>query len=226
MSNFVSTANIINHIIKNNYSNNPNYLEIGVWYGETIKSVNTINKDGVDPEQYCKSEFVNYKITSDEFFENHITKKYDIIFIDGLHTAYQVTKDIHNSIKNLNNNGWIVIDDVFPHSENEQERLNLRKSGPQTGDVWKAIYEMLDTLVNISESIYFVKDIARGNLIIKLKNSNTENITINDSIPVCNVDGWYNGNDAEWNKYDYTRDFGNYLKKMEQFKVVVINEIV
>ena len=130
------------------------------------------------------------------------------------------------SIKHLNNNGWIVIDDVFPHSEYEQERLNLKKSGPQTGDVWKAIYEILDTLVNISESIYFVKDIARGNLIIKMKNNNNENITINDSIPFCNIDGWYDGNDAEWNKYDYKRDFGNYLKKMEQFKVVVINEIV
>lgn len=33
------------------------------------------NKDGVDPEFYQKCEYVNYKMTSNEFFENHIQKK-------------------------------------------------------------------------------------------------------------------------------------------------------
>lgn len=92
----------INKIIEKNSLINPVYLEIGVWYGDTFKYINTSNKDGVDPGQYCESEYVNYKMTSDDFFINNPNKKYDIIFIDGLHTAYQVSKDIYNSINHLN----------------------------------------------------------------------------------------------------------------------------
>ena len=54
-----------------------NYLEIGVWNGDTLKDVNSNNKAGVDPEHYDKCSLVNYKMTSDNFFNNHIIKKYD-----------------------------------------------------------------------------------------------------------------------------------------------------
>ena len=90
-------SEVINEIIHKYELDNPLYLEIGVWHGDTFKDINTNNKDGVDPNQYCECSYVNYKMTSDEFFKNHINKKYDIIFIDGLHTAYQVSKDIFNS---------------------------------------------------------------------------------------------------------------------------------
>lgn len=89
---------VINYLLKKYNLINHNYLEIGVWAGETFKYVNSENKDGVDPGQYCESEYVNYKMTSDDFYKNKIIKKYDFIFIDGLHTAYQVSKDIKNSI--------------------------------------------------------------------------------------------------------------------------------
>jgi hypothetical protein len=210
-----TTAQIVNSIIHNNNLHNPEYLEIGVWEGVTFTKINSTNKDGVDPEQYCKCEHVNYKMASDDFFDRHIKKKYDIIFIDGLHTAYQVSKDIYNSINNLNDGGWIIIDDVYPHNEYEQERLNLRKSGSQTGDVWKAIYNVLDIIDDISEVFYFEKGVCRGNLIFKVKKNNNTNIIIDDTIPTCNVDGWYIGDDAEWNKYTYKDDFDNYLKKID-----------
>ena len=201
---------VINGIIKNYNLENPAYLEIGVWQGDTFKQIHTNQKDGVDPGQYCDCELVNYKITSDEFFTK-VPKKYDIIFIDGLHTAHQVSKDIYNSIQNLNSGGWIMLDDVFPHCKYEQERLNLKKSGPQTGDVWKAVYDQLDRICELSEIVYFEQSTERGNLIFKLKENNTRNITIDASIPTMNVDGWYTGTDAEWNKYDYDRDFQTYL---------------
>ena len=47
------------------YYINPEYLEIGVWTGETFKNIHSTNKDGVDPGQYCDSPYVNYKMTSD-----------------------------------------------------------------------------------------------------------------------------------------------------------------
>jgi len=203
-------STVINGIIKNYNLQNPAYLEIGVWQGETFKHINTHQKDGIDPGQYCDCALVNYKMTSDEFFTK-IPKKYDIIFIDGLHTAYQVSKDIYNSIQNLNSGGWIILDDVFPHHKSEQERLDLRKSGAQTGDVWKAVYHQLTQLCELSEIMYFEKATERGNLIFKLKEHNTKNIVVDASIPTMNTDGWYIGNDAEWNKYEYDRDFQTYL---------------
>lgn len=110
---------VINNIIKNYNYNNPDYLEIGVQHGITFNKINSSKKDGVDPCIYGSYDFINYKMTSDIFFKEHINKKYDIIFIDGLHTAYQVTKDIYNSINCLKNGGIIILDDVYPHSENE-----------------------------------------------------------------------------------------------------------
>ena len=213
----ISREQVINNIISNNNLLNPYYLEIGVWEGFTFKFINSINKDGVDPGQYCDCNYVNYKMTSDDFFKTHINKKYDIIFIDGLHTAYQVSKDIYNSIANLNDGGWIIIDDVFPHCEYEQERLNLRKSGSQTGDVWKAVYNVLDDLIDMSEHIYFVNNTERGNLVIQFKPNNNKNIMVDESIPTCNIDGWYEGVHAEWDKYKYKTDFHNYITKLNSF---------
>ena len=42
------------------------------------------------------------------------TKKFDVIFIDGLHEYYQIRKDVINSLKYLDKNGYIVIHDLFP----------------------------------------------------------------------------------------------------------------
>ena len=214
----VLRSSVINKIISKNGLTNAKYLEIGVWNGLTFKDINASFKDGVDPGQYCDSEYVNYKITSDDFLKNHIKTKYDIIFIDGLHTAHQVSKDIFNSINNLNDGGWIILDDVFPHCEYEQERLNLKKVGAQTGDVWKAVYNILDTIIEISDVIHFEPKTERGSFVFKLKPNNVKNITIDETIPTCNVDGWYSGNDAEWNKYVYTRDFNNYMNRILCFK--------
>ena len=213
----ITRASVINNILDKYKIENPAYLEIGVFNAVTFNDINCIDKDGVDPGQYCDCEYVNFKMTSDEFFANHCKKKYDIIFIDGLHTAYQVSKDIYNSINNLQQAGWIILDDVFPHSEYEQERLNLDKTGPQTGDVWKAVYHILDDIVKISDIIHFEKRTERGSLVFRLKSDNTKNITIDDTIPTCNIDGWYKGDDAEWNKYTYHNDFNNYLEKISKF---------
>ena len=212
---------LINKIIEINGFTNPQYLELGVHHGATFSCINSNNKDGVDPGQYCDCPLVNYKTTSDDFFTNHINKKYDIVFIDGLHTAFQVSKDIYNTIRNITNGGWIVIDDVFPHNEYEQEALNLKKSGPQTGDVWKAIYNILDELDIISEKIYFEPRTERGNLIIKIKDFNEKNITIDKTIPTCNIDGWYVGNDSEWSKYTYKNDFQKYITIMKKFQTII-----
>ena len=54
--------------------------------------------------------------------------------------------------------------------------------------------------------------------IFRVNIQNTKNIEIDQTIPTCNADGWYTGNNAEWNKYIYKNDFLNYLNKISQFK--------
>lgn len=59
-------------------------------------------------------------MNSDNFFKKYPTKKYDIIFIDGLHESEQVSKDIHNSVNALNERGVIIIHDYNPETKEAQ----------------------------------------------------------------------------------------------------------
>ena len=120
-----------------------NYLEIGVFQGENIRKIKAIHKDGVDPgaEGYVVPE-VNYPMTSDDFFKlikGHDDIKYDIIFIDGLHHADQVEKDIQNSLNHLTHNGFIVMHDCNPVSYEAQ--LIPRETIAWNGDTWKAFVD-------------------------------------------------------------------------------------
>jgi hypothetical protein len=120
-----------------------NYLEIGVFKGENIREIKAPHKDGVDPgaEGYVIPE-VNYPMTSDAFFDlikGHDEIKYDIIFIDGLHHADQVKKDIKNSLNHIVDGGFIVLHDCNPVSYEAQ--LIPRQTIAWNGDVWKAFVD-------------------------------------------------------------------------------------
>lgn len=146
---------LINSLIKTyNYKT---YLEIGLNNpSENYLKVNCESKESVDPyidnnelylsdirNSYIDEEIeknLTYRMTSDEFFEQN-TKTYDIIFIDGLHTKEQVSKDIFNSLKTLNKGGRIVVHDCLPTTELTQRVP--RESNEWYGDVWKSIYEFL-----------------------------------------------------------------------------------
>ena len=109
------------------------YLEIGCFDNQLFNHIN-IDKTGVDPFKGG-----NIKLKSDQFFKIN-KKKYDCIFIDGLHTYEQVKKDIVNSINCLNENGIIFIHDCLPNNVYEQNVP--RSTYIWNGDVWKAIVEM------------------------------------------------------------------------------------
>jgi hypothetical protein len=124
-----------NFINKNDYKS---YLEIGVDSGWLFKKINIPLKESVDPAkgQYASAK-PTYKITSDEFFKTYKDKKYDIIFIDGLHESHQVDKDIKNSINVLNEGGKIVMHDCSP-STKRAETVPRPGPGVWNGDVWKS----------------------------------------------------------------------------------------
>jgi SAM-dependent methyltransferase len=118
------------------------YLEIGVYSPDhNFNRVKVSNKIGVDPDPAAQA---TVQLTSDEFFKG-FTGTYDIIFVDGLHHADQVRKDIINSWDCLRDGGVLILHDTNPHSEHITHVP--RDSREWTGDVYKAVYQVKNHMV-------------------------------------------------------------------------------
>ena len=137
------------------------YLEIGCDQDQLFSKVRIKNKTGVDPVSGG-----NIRKTSDEFFREN-KNKFDIIFIDGLHTYNQVKKDILNSINCLKDEGIVLVHDCMPDSLSKQAVPRYRMSW--NGDVWKAI---VDLIQNEYLEIYTCK-IDQGIGVIKKKRNSS-----------------------------------------------------
>jgi len=131
---------IINALLKKINKKNIEYLEIGCDRNQTFDSIDVFSKTGVDPKSGG-----NVRLTSDLFFAGN-KKKYDLIFIDGLHIYEQVINDINNSIKFINTDGYILIHDLLPKKYLEQTRF--RMSRIWTGDVWKSSFNLIEAYPN------------------------------------------------------------------------------
>jgi len=156
------------------------YLEIGIEYGYTFSKTHFLNKIGVDPDpkndniEYGQGEII--KQTSDNYFETN-TNIFDVIFIDGMHHCENVLRDFNNSVKVLNENGIICIDDIIPLNYNEQLKIpvnhyyenSILKYGEEwTGDVWKFVYHLLKFYKDKLKFYYYYNINYRGIIIIKL----------------------------------------------------------
>ena len=118
------------------------YLEIGVHTAENFNRISCANRTGVDPVQPpVTGECTYFQGTSDEFFATlPRDTKFDVIFIDGLHSAPQVKFDIINSMEHLNDGGFIVCHDMNPLLEFHQtEQYN---GGHWNGNGWKAFVQL------------------------------------------------------------------------------------
>ena len=166
-SKYPSRIEIIQNII--NKQNYQNYLEIGCDKDENFSKIKIKNKIGVDPLQGG-----TIRKTSDEFFNSN-TEKFDIIFLDGLHTYEQTIKDINNSLKFIKSSGVIVIHDCLPKKIWNQ--IVPRVYGHWNGDVWKAIVHSR-TYLN-ADTYTCIADHGLG-LIFKRKNKNLLEIKIKE----------------------------------------------
>lgn len=142
------------------------YLEVGVATGSNLSAVSASYKAGIDPRPMVPNNFPHkiYCGPSDEVFGSDEFKEceksgFDLIFIDGLHEARQVIRDIVNSLRFLRNGGIIVCHDVYPYNRlmlPGYERLIDTKNIPTfidfpwCGDVWKVpfILHNLEMRVN------------------------------------------------------------------------------
>jgi hypothetical protein len=130
------------------------YLEIGVFEGETFVNVKARRRYGVDPSPLFDAVFLprgaSFAVmTSDAFFAMlRPSKRFDIAFIDGLHTFEQTYRDLINTFAHLHS-GVILIDDTVPSDEYsaipDQEASFLARDAagfegrPWHGDVWRVV---------------------------------------------------------------------------------------
>jgi hypothetical protein len=112
------------------------YLEIGCAGNDLFDSVMAARKVGVDPVRGG-----THRQTSDDFFIAWRGGKFDVIFIDGLHTYDQVRRDLVNALAWLKPGGWIAMHDMLPRDWLEEHVPQIRSSG-WTGDGWKTAFEM------------------------------------------------------------------------------------
>jgi Methyltransferase domain len=138
----------------------PRYLEIGVFRGTTFHNLEAPRKVAVDPAfqfDVAAARRDNpaasyHEVPSDTYFGTIIDpgEQFDVIYLDGLHTAEQTLRDLLNALFHLAPDGIVVIDDVKPTSHlaaipSHQRFAAIRKrlASPERswmGDVYKVVY--------------------------------------------------------------------------------------
>jgi SAM-dependent methyltransferase len=118
------------------------YLEIGVNNeAHNFSNIRCDHKVGVDIKPvstFCGS--------SDDFFKIN-NEKFDIIFIDGLHTEQQVLQDIQNAFECLAEGGVIVLHDCLPPDCWHQREAEQFIDGEEwNGTVWKAALRVFNKI--------------------------------------------------------------------------------
>jgi len=136
-------TDLLNHLAEK--YNLQRYLEIGVQVPElNFDKIKCPYKVGVDPSPDIWSDHGTiYEMTSDLFLEEvayalgYNDNQFDLIFIDGLHTAEQVKKDFEGCLKYLSPNGFIVLHDCNPLKEEHTIVPRPTERGHWNGDVYK-----------------------------------------------------------------------------------------
>ncbi len=139
---------IINALLKT--TQRTRYLEIGVRNpADNFDRIEAEFKVSVDPGVESLVNRATFPMTSDQFFEKWFAgttkvdvKEFDVIFVDGLHLADQVYRDIQNALKVLAPVGYVVLHDCNPPTH-FHAREDFAEQGPAThfwnGTTWKAL---------------------------------------------------------------------------------------
>jgi hypothetical protein len=87
---------------------------------------------------HCSHKAILFPDSSTDFIANE--EKFDIIFIDGIHTETQVLKDISVAFLKLAANGIILLHDCMPPDAWHQREPEAYKKGENwNGTAWKAV---------------------------------------------------------------------------------------
>lgn len=150
-------SELLNHLVATR--GYQRYLEIGVRSpGENFDKVTAPIKHGVDPAPWGT---VTYQMTSDDFFA-HLAKtapdtRYDLVFIDGLHLAEQVERDVINALAYLSPQGSVVLHDCNPRTRDAQTD-DYDGVKHWNGTVWKAWAKLRATRPDLSMTVVDMDD--------------------------------------------------------------------
>lgn len=164
------------------------YLEIGVQNpAQNFNKIKCAVKYSIDPDPSANATFL---MTSDEAFSAGFRRKFDLIFIDGLHTAEQVKKDFENALKVLSPNGFIVLHDCNPLKEEHTIVPRPTERGHWNGDVYKFAAKLND----YNGVKHFTVDIDNGCAVITVR-------------PDCDIfkRGEFDNYPATWSDFDTHR---------------------
>jgi len=144
----------------------PEYLEVGVCTGATFHALAADRKVAVDPAfrfdpGAAAADHPNctyHAVESDTWFGTIAGRdeRFDVIFLDGLHTFEQTLRDLINALTLIRPGGVIVIDDIMPSSYaaslpdlarfNRFREVAGVKRGTWMGDVYKLVF-FIETFV-------------------------------------------------------------------------------
>jgi len=136
----------------------PTYLEIGVNEGVTFHAAKAARKVAVDPK-FCfehqsraETSCEYHETTSDIYFGSIASPldRFDVIYLDGLHTFEQTLRDLLNALQYRSDLGVVLVDDVLPNSYEaslpDQRLSSLVRSSTKRedpswmGDVFKLVF--------------------------------------------------------------------------------------
>ncbi|WP_083937509.1 class I SAM-dependent methyltransferase [Sphingomonas sp. PR090111-T3T-6A] len=148
----------------------PSYLEIGVQHGLTFDRVEAARKVAVDPNflfdtveagrKPLNATATYHQVPSDEYFSrfHKPEDRFDVIFIDGLHSFDQTLRDLLNAVECLAQGGVIVLDDVMP--------VSYAASLPtlEKNIAFRAARGMrqVDWMGDVYRLVFFIRDYMRG----------------------------------------------------------------
>jgi len=140
-------------------SEDRSYLEIGCKNDSTFANIRAAKKIGVDPVSGG-----THRMLSDDFFATN-KETFDLVFIDGDHTAEQVLTDFLNAWNVLNKGGIIAMHDCNPATRELEER-------EACGTAWKTAYTLKDVGLDM-----LIGNFDHGLTFVKIKHQPTDGMT-------------------------------------------------
>lgn len=125
-------TDLLNHLAEKH--DLENYLEVGLQRADqNFNKIICHYKISVDPDPKAEAHF---QMTSDDYFEMFPETKFNLVFLDGLHSSEQLQRDFNNAMNILSDGGFICMHDTSP-AEESLTHFPRDKSGPWNGSAYK-----------------------------------------------------------------------------------------